>query len=157
MIWRTLLVLVLLPSFALAQDFKGYRTTTLDAVIEKWNGITKSESPGFSISRPEKIKFAAAIRAAPVSCGNTPLAIVLKMLGSDELLKQVSVTHCVTFASATGRSVIAFVQDALVPGMNSDAGIGRSVDIYADFLAYQVSGDRARNTPILLVNRFEPR
>jgi hypothetical protein len=30
------------------------------------------------------------------------------------------------------------------------------VEIDADFLAFQVDADRARNSPIMLVNRFEP-
>jgi hypothetical protein len=30
------------------------------------------------------------------------------------------------------------------------------VEIDADFLAFQVDADRSRNSPIMLVNRFEP-
>jgi hypothetical protein len=154
---RCVIILLLFPSFCLAQNFKGYRTTTLDAVIHEWDGKTKDEGPGFSFSRLEKIKFIATMRGAPVSCNNAPLAIVLKMMDFADLLKQVSVTHCATFGSVGGRPVIAFIQDTLAPGLNTDVGIGRSVEVYADFLAYQVSADRSRNTPILLVNRFEPK
>jgi hypothetical protein len=70
--------------------------------------------------------------------------------------KKVSVTHCITFASSGGGLVPAYVQDVLVPGLNADARIGGPVEIYAEFLAFQVSADRLRNVPILLVNRFEP-
>jgi hypothetical protein len=157
MIRCVIVILLLFPSFCLAQNFKGYRTTTLDAVIHEWDGRTKDEGPGFSFSRPEKIKFIATMRGAPVSCNNAPLAIVLKMMDFADLLKQVGVTHCATFGSAGGRPVVAFIQDTLAPGLNTDVGIGRSVEVYADFLAYQVSADRSRNTPILLVNRFEPK
>jgi hypothetical protein len=45
----------------------------------------------------------------------------------------------------------------LVPGFNTDATIGRPLDIYADFLAFEVNADRSRNMPIMLVSRFEPR
>jgi hypothetical protein len=157
MIRRALFLLLLLPNLALAQNFEGYRTTTLAAVIDEWNGKTKDEGPGISFSRAEKIKFVATMRAAPVACSNAALATVLTMMNFADLLKQVSVTHCVTFASTGGRSVIAYVQDMLVPGLNTDARLGVPVEIYADFLGYQVNTDRSRNAPIMLVNRFEPR
>jgi hypothetical protein len=153
---RALILLMLLPNLAFAQNFKGYRTTTLDAVVDDWNGKTKDESPGVSFSRPEKIKFIATLRAAPVACSNAALATVLTMMNFADMLKQVSITHCVTFASTGGRTVIAYVQDTLVPGLNTDAKVGGAVEIYADFLAYQVNADRSRNAPIMLVNRFEP-
>jgi hypothetical protein len=152
-----LLLLGLHSGFALAENFKGYRTTTLDAVIDEWNGKTKDEDPGISFSRPEKIKFVANMREAPAPCSTALLATVLKMMNFSDLLKQVKINHCVGFTSTNGRSVVTFVQDALVPGLKSDAKIGRPVDIYADFLAYQVSADRLRNQPIMLINRFEPR
>jgi hypothetical protein len=73
------------------------------------------------------------------------------------MLKQVSDTHYVGFTSTDGKPVVAYVQDVLVPGLNTDARIGRRVEIYEDFLAYQVQADRSRNTPIMLVSRFEPK
>ena len=97
------------------------------------------------------------MREAPKPCSNAALAGVLNMINAAELLKQVSVTHCFASTSASGRAVVAYVQDTLVPGLQADAGVGRSVEIYADFLAYQVNADRSRNAPIMLVNRFEPR
>ena len=157
MIRPALVFLILLPNIALAQSFKGYRTTTLDAVIDEWNGKTKGEGPGFSFSRPEKIKFIATMREAPAACSNAALEAVLKMMNFSDLLKQVSVTHCVGFTSTNGRSVVTYIQDVLVPGLNTDVRIGRPVVIYADFLAYQVNADRSRNTPIMLVSRFEPK
>ena len=57
----------------------------------------------------------------------------------------------------SGRVVVAYVQDVLVPGLQTDAKIGQPVDIYADFLAFQVNADRSRNAPIMFVSRFEPR
>ena len=157
MIRGALVVLLLLPNLALAQNFAGYRTTTLDAVFDDWNRKTKTEGSGISFSRPEKIKFVATMRAAPVACSNGGLETVLRMMNFADMLKQVSVTHCVTLAPTSGRSVLAYLQDVLVPGLNADAKIGRPVEIYADFLAYQVDADRSRNTPLRLVNRFEPR
>ena len=151
-----LILLLLFPSLALAQDFKNYRTTTLDAVISEWDGRTKREEPGISFSRPEKIKFVAMMRGAPTRCSNGILATVWRMMGFEHLLKQVSITHCLVLASASGRPVVAFVQDVIIPGLNADAKVGGSLEIYADFLAYQVNADRASNAPILLVNRFEP-
>jgi hypothetical protein len=155
MLWRSLIALVFLPSFVLAQDFKAYRATTLDLVINESNSRTNGEGPGLSIGRPEKIKFGASMRAAPVPCSNGVLQTVLRMINFSDLLKQVSVTHCLTLMSTNGRSVVAFVQDVLVPGLNADVRIGQPVQIYADFLAYQVTADRSRNAPILLVSRFE--
>ena len=150
-------LLVLLPQLALAQDFKGYRTTTLDDVIDEWSRKTKDEGPGYSFSRPEKIKFVGTLLRPPAPCDSGTLAAVLKLMGFADLLKQVSVTHCIGLTSGRGRVVYAYVQDLLAPGLGNDVQIGRSVDIYADFLAYQVSADRSRNMPIMLVNRFEPR
>jgi hypothetical protein len=152
-----LILLLLFPSLVLAQDFKNYRTTTLDAVISEWDGRTKREEPGISFSRPGKLKFVATMRGAPTRCSNGLLATVWRMMGFEHLLKQMSVTHCLALASASGRPVVAFVQDVLVPGLNADAKVGGSLEIYADFLAYQVKDDRATNAPIMLVNRFEPR
>lgn len=157
MIRRALILVVLLPNLAFAQNFKGYRTTTLDAVIDDWDRKTKDEGPGFSFSRPEKIKFIVTMREAPVPCSNAALGTVLTMMNFADLLKQVSVTHCVAFTSTKGRSAVTYVQDTLVPGLNTDVRIGRPVEIYVDFLAYQVSADRSRNMPIMLVNRFEPK
>ena len=156
MVRRALLLLAVLPTFALAEDFKGYRTTTLDAVTDNWNRKTASEGPGFSFSRPEKIKFVATLREAPKPCGTAVLGIVLKMMGLADLLKQVGVSHCIALSSAKGTQVVAYLQDVLVPGLNADVRIGRPFNVYADFLAFQVSADRSRNMPVMLVSRFEP-
>jgi hypothetical protein len=42
------------PTLALAENFKGYRVTTLDAVIEEWNSTTKNDGPGVSFARRKK-------------------------------------------------------------------------------------------------------
>ena len=152
-----LILLLLFPSLVRAQDFKNYRTTTLDAVIGEWDQRTKSEGPGVSFSRPEKIRFVATMRGAPTRCSNATLAAVWRMMGVEHLLKQISVSHCLPLASANGRPIVAYLQDVLVSGLNADAKVGGSLEIYADFLAYQVTADHASNAPILLVNRFEPK
>jgi hypothetical protein len=97
------------------------------------------------------------MRAVPVTCSAAPLETVLKMMNFADLLKQVSITQCVTLELAKGGSVVAYVQDALVPGLNTDAKIGRPVNIYADFLGPVADADRSRSAPMILVNRFEPR
>jgi hypothetical protein len=157
MIRLLFILLILLPKIVCAQDFRGYRTTSLDAVVDEWSTKTKSEGPGYSFSHPEKIRFVATLREAPRPCSNATLATILKMMNFSDLLKQASITHCVGFTSSKGRAVFAYVQDALVPGLNTDARIGSPVEIYADFLAYQVSADRSRDMPVMLVNRFEPK
>jgi hypothetical protein len=155
--YALIFLFVLLPSFALAQDFKGYRATTLDAVVDEWNARTKDEGPGISFSRPEKIKFFAVKTAAPVACSNASLEAVLKMMKIADLLNQVSVNHCVFLGMTNRRSVVAYVQDTLVPGLKTDVKEGHPMVIYADLLAYQVAVDRSRNAPIMLINRFEPK
>jgi hypothetical protein len=157
LIWRGLVVLVLLPALAQGQNFEGYRATTLDVVIDEWNGTTKNDGPGVSISTPQKIKFVARMREGPKVCSNAALESVLMMLDWADLLKRVSITHCFALTSVSGRVVVAYVQDVLVPGLQTDAKIGQPVDIYADFLAFQVNADRSRNAPIMFVSRFEPR
>jgi hypothetical protein len=158
MIQRTLVVLfVLLPAVALAQgNFSGYRATTLDAVFEDWNAITRNDGPGVSFRDPEKIRFVATLKSAPRPCSNAALETVLRMMNFADLLKQVSVTHCIGFTSPKGRNAVAYVQDVLVPGLNKDAKVGGPVEFYVDFLAYLVDAARSRNLPILLVSRFEP-
>jgi hypothetical protein len=113
-------------------------------------------APRRFLSTPQKIKFVATMREAPKPCSNAALAAVLLMIDFADLLKQVSVTHCVAFTSTSRRTVVTYVQDVLVPGLNTDAKIGRPVEIYADFLAFQVDADRSRNSPIMLINRFKP-
>ena len=71
------------------------------------------------------------------------------------LLKQVKISHCVMLMSS-GRAALAYVQDALVSGVNSDVSIRAPMEVYANILAFQVNADRSHNTPIMLVNRFEP-
>jgi hypothetical protein len=150
-------LLVLLPTFAQAQNFQGYRATTLDAVFDEWNDTTKTDGPGVSMSTPQKIKFVATLREMPKTCSNAALQSVLVTLGWADLLKQVSITHCLVFTSPSGRRVVAYVQDTLVPGLQTDAKIDQPVDIYADLMAYVVNADRSRNAPIMFVSRFEPR
>jgi hypothetical protein len=157
--WRVwiLVLATLAPDIAMAQNFTGYRATTLDAFIEQWNQITKNDGPGVSWPpEPLKIKFVAKMRSAPAPCSNAALEVVLTMINWTDLLRKVSITHCFTFSSSSGRLMLAYVQDVLVPGLKSDARIGGPLEIYADFFAFQVDADRSRNVPILLVSRFEP-
>jgi hypothetical protein len=156
LIWRALVTLVLLSTHALAQNFTDYQETTLDALYEKWNDITKADGPGVSYAEPEKIRFVATLRSFPSPCSNAPLEMVLRLVGLDNVLHQVSVTHCFTLASKTGRTVVAFVQDILVSGLQADAKLGGPVEIYAVLFAYMVDADRSRNYPIMMVGRFEP-
>jgi hypothetical protein len=154
---RALILLVLLSTVAIAQDFKGYRTTTLDSVIDEWSRKTKDEGPGYSFSRPEKIKFVAAMNRLPAPCDNRTLGTVMKMMGFADMLNQVGVSQCIGVTTSGGWTVFAYIQDVLAPGLKTDVRIGQSMVIYADFLAYQVATDRSRNMPIMLVNRFEPK
>lgn len=156
MIPCALALLAMLPAVTFAQNFTGYRTTTLDVVVEEWNEKTKNLGPGVSLSPPAKVKFIATVDGPPASCSNGALVVVLRMIGFEDLLKQVKVGHCLTVTSGKGRRVTAYVQDVLVTGLNSDAKVGGPIEIYADVLAYNVDADRSRNAPIMLVNRFEP-
>jgi len=157
LIWRALVVLALLSTYALGQNFTDYQETTLDALFQKWNDITKADGPGVSYAKPEKIRFVATLRSFPAPCNNAPLEMALRLMGFDKVLQQVSVTHCFTFASKTGRIVTAFVQDMLVPGLKADAKLGGPLEIYAVLFGYVVEADRSRNYPIMMVGRFEPR
>lgn len=99
MIWRALIILALLSTHALAQNFTAYQETTLDALFQKWNDITKADGPGISVAQPERIRFVATLRSFPEPCNNAPLALALRLIGFENVLQQVSVTHCFTFAS----------------------------------------------------------
>jgi hypothetical protein len=155
--YALIVLFVAFPNLALGQDFKGYRTTTLDAVVDEWDAITKDDGPGISFSRPQKIKFFAVKTAEPVACSNASLEVVFKMVNFADLLNQVSVNHCIFLGSNGKRSFAAYVQDVLVPGLNMDIKVGHPMVVYADLLAYQVAADRSRSAPIMLINRFEPK
>jgi hypothetical protein len=164
--WRALVALALLSTAflsnallstcALAQNFAGYRETTLDALFQTWNDITKEYGAGVSILRPDTIRFVATLRSLPVPCSNAPLVSAMRVSGYDSFLQQVSVTHCVTLVSKEGRTVVAFVQDVLVPGLNADAKPDGALDIHAVVFAFVVDADRARNYPMMVVGAFEP-
>ncbi len=139
----------------MAQPFTNYDETTLDAVFERWNDITKEDGPGVSYTDLEKIKFVATLKSAPAPCNNAELEMALRLTGYDNILKQVSVTHCITLASKT-RTLTVYVQDVLVPGLKADAKLGSPVEIYGLLYAYMVEADRSRNYPIVMVARFEP-
>jgi hypothetical protein len=152
---RILVPLAMLPGLALAQDFTGYKVKALDAVIDEWNARTKNDGPGVSFSAPEKVRFVVTMKNRPAPCSTGPLEAVSRLMDFTALLEQVKISHCIMLASR-GRAVLAYVQDVLVPGLNSDVSIGDPMEVYADILAFQVNADRSRNTPIMLVNRFEP-
>jgi len=154
---RGLLVLAaVLPAISFAQDFKNYRNTTLDTVIEEWKGRTKGLGQGISLSPPAKIKFVATMSGPPVSCSDAALRIVVRMIDLEDQLKDVKINNCLSLATRKGRVVTAHVQDVLVPGLNSDAKVGGPIEIWADVLAYNVAQKRSDDTLIMLINRFEP-
>jgi hypothetical protein len=64
------------------------------------------------------------MREAPKPCSNAALAAVAADDRFADLLKQVSVS--VALMSTSGRTVVTYVQDVLVPGLNTDAKIGRA-------------------------------
>jgi len=53
--------------------FKGYRVTTLDAVIAEWNSTARNDGPGVSFSAPQKNKFVVTMREAPKPGSNAAL------------------------------------------------------------------------------------
>jgi hypothetical protein len=156
MVRHFLIFFVLLPTLCFAQNFSGYRASTLDALFHEWDEITKTDGPGVSYRQPEKIKFIATYQTAPQPCNNAELEMTLRLIDFPELLQKVQVNHCIGFVSEHGRKVVAYVQDVLVRGLNSDARVGNPIEIYADIFAYVVEPDRSRNRLILMVSRFEP-
>ena len=85
---RALILLVLFPTLTFAQDFKGYRNTTLDAILEDWSGRTRNEQPGISLSPPDKMKFVVRLHGPPVACSNAALKVVLLMINMGGFLDQ---------------------------------------------------------------------
>lgn len=156
---RHLLTLLLLiaPLLGLAQQASAYKDVSLDAIFIEWDEITKSYNPGMSVIRPQKLRFTAKYVSAPQPCNNSALQSIFNAIGNPGVLKQVSITHCIKFTSEEGRSVTAWIQDVLVPGMRADAKLDEQIDIYADLLAYGVGTDRKQNMPFMLINRFEPK
>jgi hypothetical protein len=155
--WRSLALVLLLPTACLAQDFSEYRSMNLDEVFEQWDATTKTYDAGVSVMAPQKIKFIATYVSAPKLCSINELEVVLLMIGAADWLQQTPVAYCFTLSSDKGRNVVAYVQDAIVPGIEADARLNGHIEVYAELVAYKVNVDRSRNTPMLLVNRFEPR
>lgn len=156
MIRPLILAMFLLPSICVAQQEWAHKAATLDAILAQWDEITKEYNPGISILRPpEKVRFMVKYLSHPLPCDTKLLALVMRQLGVQTFLSQVPVSQCVKVESKTGRTVVVWIQDSLAPDFRADAKINGQVEIYADFLAYEVATDRRRNMPIMLVGRFD--
>jgi hypothetical protein len=151
------LLFAICPALSHAQKGPAYKDVTLDAIYAEWNETTKSYSPGMSVMQPQKLKFTAKYASPPQPCNNSALESIFNTLGKPGILKQVAITHCIKFTSEEGKTVNAWVQDVLVPGLQADAKLDGLIEIYADLLAYGVGTDRTRNMPFMLINRFEPK
>ncbi len=157
MLNRLLLLLLLAPAVCLAQQFSSHKVVTLDSIFSQWDEITKTYTPGMSVMQPQKLRFEATYLSHPQPCNNRALETIFNSLAMPGFLKQVSITHCIKFSSASGREVVAWIQDVLILGLKADAQVNGQVEIYADLLAYGVGTDRSRNMPFMLVGRFEPK
>lgn len=151
------ILLAIAPLLGHAQQWPGYKDVNLDTIHSEWDEITKTYNPGMSIMRPQKVRFIAKYVSAPQPCNNSILETIFNTLGVPGFLNRVAITHCIKFTSDDGRTVNAWVQDVLVPGLKADAKIDSQIEIHADLLAYGVGTDRTRNMPFMLVNRFEPK
>lgn len=152
-----LLLLALSPVLAAAQAFSSHKPVALDTIFDQWDGITKSYTPGLSVIQPQKVRFDAKYLSLPQPCNNRLLEMVFNSLAMPGMLNQLRTTYCIRLASASGREVLAWVQDVLVPGLQEDATLNAPIDVYADMLAYSVNADPSRNMPIMIVGRFEPK
>lgn len=152
---RALVIVAFLPFYAIAQQPWPHKTVVLNEIFTQWDGITKEYKPGMSVMQPQKVRFSAKYLAHPQPCSTSALQAIMNALGQSDFLKRAPISQCVRFASESGREVIAWVQDVLVPGFNADAKIDSQIEFYVDLLAYGVGGDRAKNMPYMLVGRFE--
>ena len=152
-----LMCLVIAKPVSFAQQPSPYKAVGLDEVFVQWNEITKDYAPGMSVMQPQKIRFVAKYVSLPQPCSNRALETIFNTLAKPDVLKQISVNYCIKLESASGKVVIAWTQDVLVPGLNGDVKPNTDIEIYADLLAYGVSTDRSRNMPFMMVNRFEPK
>jgi hypothetical protein len=137
------------------QAWSTHRAVTLDEIYAQWDGITKEYQVGISILRPpQKVKFKAKYLSHPQPCNVGLLQMVMNTLGVPDFLKRAPVSQCIKFTSESGREVTAWIQDVLAPGFAADAQIDSQLEFYADFLAYNVSSDKTKNMPVMLVARF---
>lgn len=154
---RTLLLAALLAPAACFAQQQAYRVVSLDAVFAQWDAATRALTPGVTLLPPQKLHFIATYDALPQPCSTRVLETIFATLGMAATLQQVPIHHCIRFSAASGRAVIAWVQDVLVPALNEDARPGAPIELWVDLLAYGVDEDRSRNMPFMLVNRFEPK
>jgi hypothetical protein len=141
----------------LAQEAPTHDTIKLDEVFAQFDKATKDEEPGISLVQPRHVRFVAKLVEAPAKCNTQALQAILDAMGQPDFLQKAPVEHCIRLKSDGGRDLTAWVQDVLVADLNSDAKPGVAIEVYADFLAYGVGTDRARNMPLMLVSRFEPK
>ena len=141
----------------LAQEAPTHDAIKLDEVFAQFDKATKDEEPGISLVQPRHVRFIAKLVEAPTKCNTQALQAILEAMGQPDFLQKAPVEHCIRLKSEGGRDLTAWVQDVLLADLNSDAKPGSAIELYADFLAYGVGTDRARNMPLMLVSRFEPK
>jgi hypothetical protein len=145
-----------LTSFAQNFNFASYQPTSLAETVKKWDDITRSYAPGFSVLSPQKIALSVTATSEPFSCSSQTLAGLLRMHMMEHLLQLAPTSHCIKVKETEGgREFVLHIQDVLVPSYVAEVKTGSPVRIYAIFFAYGVSKDRANNFPILLVGEFQ--
>ena len=152
--WPLAALLVLGP--CLAQEAATHEPVALDALFAQYDEATRDEEPGVTLVQPRHLRFAATLVAAPEACNTQALQAILDELQLHDFLDKAPAGHCIRLKSEKGRDLTAWVQDVLVPALQSEVKAGAAIDIQADFLAYGVGHDRERNMPLMLVSGFEP-
>ncbi len=146
---------LLLIGPCVAQEAATHERITLDALFAQYDDATRDEEPGVTLLQPRHLRFAATLLATPEPCNTQALQAILDELQLHDFLDKAPAGHCIRLRSDKGRDLTAWVQEVLVPALQSEVKAGAVIDIQADFLAYGVGHDRQRNMPLVLVSGFE--
>ena len=129
---------------ALGFDFARYQAADLDAILAQ-----RRPQSGVDLHRGEPLKLAVTLVAHGAACETGMLKRAMIASGIPKAaIDPVPMTRCINVRSAKGAVVSLFVQDPLVPSLQSEVAVGQPVTL---FVIHVFTG---RDGPGLLVNEF---
>ncbi len=135
----------------------GYRTIKISEIYKKWNRMTEGHAPGISAAEVDKVRFIAKYIGRPYKCSIELFVDSVTLVGMKNLVEEIPVSMCIKLKTQGGKKVSVYIQDILSDGFRHDVKKGSMVELWAGFFAYRVDSDVTKNSPVLLINHFEPK